>query len=175
MEATSPFQSPRHCGKALRNCLQSFPLLSRSIQVKAWMYDGGEDIHAAFRLSGEPVLPQISKLYGYKPTEQKKGSEIAANNIAKREYRKEYLDYWNSTANLTHNGQPVEAFISPLSPYPGVRPTEYHYYTYSTIINVLDYSSVAIPVTYVDKDVDAINTDYTPANPADQQVFEACK
>ncbi|KAL7952126.1 amidase signature domain-containing protein [Trichoderma barbatum] len=143
------------------------------IAVKAWMYDGGNDIHSAFGLSGEPVISQVSRRYGYKPVQQQKATEIAANNIDKRKYRKEYLDYWNSTAKLTHSGQPVEAFISPVSPYGGTRPNQYRYVTYSTIINVLDYSSVAIPVTCVDKNVDVVDPDYLPTNPADQQVFES--
>lgn len=139
------------------------------------MYEGGEDIHNSFGLSGEPVISHISRRYGNKPVEQKRASDIASNNIARRKYRKEYLDYWNSTANLTHSGQPVDAFISPVSPYGGTRPNTYHYVTYSTIINVLDYASVAFPVTYVDKNVDVVNADYTPANTDDQQVFESCK
>ncbi|KAL7930685.1 amidase signature domain-containing protein [Trichoderma chlorosporum] len=143
------------------------------IAVEAWMYDGGEDIHNALRLSGEPVITQISRRYGNRPIEQKTATEIAANNVARRRYRKEYLDYWNSTANLTQSGQPVEAFISPVSPYAGTKPNQYRYVTYSSIINVLDYTSVAFPVTQVDKDIDTIDTNYTPSNPADQQVFES--
>ncbi|QYS95360.1 Amidase [Trichoderma simmonsii] len=144
-----------------------------NIAIEAWMYEGGEDIHNAFGLSGEPVISHISRRYGNKPVEQKRASDIAANNIARRKYRKEYLDYWNSTSNLTHSGQPVDAFISPVSPYGGTRPNTYHYVTYSTIINVLDYSSVAFPVTYVDKNVDVVDDGYVAANPADQQVFES--
>ena len=139
------------------------------------MFDGGNDIHAAFALSGEPVIPQISKVYGIASVEQKRACDIAATNIAKRKYQKEYLEYWNSTAGKTRDGHPVEAFIAPLVPYAGGRRDAYHYYTYSAIVNCLDYTAVAIPVTQVDKTVDVVDREYKPANAQDQQVFETCE
>ncbi|KAK5994234.1 Acetamidase [Cladobotryum mycophilum] len=142
------------------------------ISLQTWMFDGGEDIHAQFRLSGEPVIPQISKLYGIEPFAQKHASDVAAINVAKRNYQKEYMDYWNSSAAKTQSGQPVDAVIMPLAPYPAARPNEFHYYHYSMIINCLDYSSVAIPVTQVDKNIDIADRDYTPANAKDQHAHD---
>lgn len=55
-------------------------------------------------------------------------SGIAATNIAKRMYQKEYMDYWNSTSSLTGNGEPVDAVIIPLSPFAAVRPGMYDYH-----------------------------------------------
>lgn len=52
------------------------------------MYDGGVDIHVSFNLSGEPIPPQILNLIGTKPSRQMNVSEIAANNVTKREYQK---------------------------------------------------------------------------------------
>jgi amidase len=34
--------------------------------------------------------------------------------IALRDYRKAYLEYWNSTAALTGTGKPVDALIAPV-------------------------------------------------------------
>ena len=66
------------------------------ITFKTWVYDGGEDVHSAFALSGEPMSKQISMTYQDKPFKPFTASEIAATNVAKREYQKEYMDYWRS-------------------------------------------------------------------------------
>lgn len=149
--------------------------LAYSIQLKTWTYDGGIDVHGAFALSGEPIAPQVQKTYGNKPLEPVRASDISAVNVAKREWQKDYMEYWNSTTDLTGTGRPVDGFISPLAPFPAARPTKYSYYGYSTIINSLDYTSVVIPVTTVDKNVDAVDKSYKPLNDNDREVYEDCK
>jgi len=139
------------------------------------MYDGGTDIHGALSLSGEPLAPQISGLYGDKPSKEFSASEISANNVAKREYLKEYLDYWNSTQHLTETDRPVDAMIMPLAPFAAARPDTYKYYGYSSIINVLDYTSCAIPVTKADKSIDVVDADFTPMSDTDKDVADSCK
>ena len=82
-------------------------------------------------------------------------SEIAALNVEKREYQKQYMEYWNSTVELTGTGRPVDAVISPLAVHAASIPGKLNYEAgYSGIINVLDYSTVIIPVTYADKTID---------------------
>jgi amidase len=46
------------------------------------------------------------------------GFDIAEVNRKKREFQKEYMEYWNSTAELTGTGRPVDAIITPLAPMP---------------------------------------------------------
>lgn len=63
---------------------------------------GEETVKAGFRPSGETSVSayqlwQIQKL--------------------KRDMRQEYLDAWNDTAKSTGTGRPVDAIISPVSPY----------------------------------------------------------
>ena len=84
--------------------------------MSTWTYDGGADIHDALGLSGEPMVSQISGMYG-KKREEASASKISANNIAKREYQKDYMEYWNGTARLTTTGRPVDAIIAPLGEY----------------------------------------------------------
>ena len=101
-------------------------------------------------------------------------SQIAATNVAKREYQKEYMEYWNGTQDLTGTGRPVDAFIMPLAPFPAARPNMYDYYGYSTIINGLDYTACVIPVTTVDKKIDvAREEEYL--NDLDKKVAEGCE
>lgn len=85
-------------------------------------FDGGLDIHKCLDMSGEPIAARVGLLYGQKPFEQRDASFIAATNVAKRNYQKEYLDYWNGTAAITGTGQPVDAFIMPIAAVVGVRP-----------------------------------------------------
>lgn len=50
-------------------------------------------------------VPQIAGMYGTK-REEFNAIKIAAVNIAKREYQKEYMEYWNGTKDLTGTGRP---------------------------------------------------------------------
>jgi amidase len=70
---------------------------------------------------------QIKPAYGTRKAEYT-ASQIAAVNIQKREYQKEYMEYWNSTSALTGTGRPVEAIIAPVAPFPAARPEMYTYY-----------------------------------------------
>ena len=73
------------------------------------------------------MIPQISGIFGKRRAEAS-ASKIAANNIAKREYQKEYMEYWNSTAHSTSTGRPVDAIIAPLAPFAAAKPSRYNYY-----------------------------------------------
>lgn len=46
---------------------------------------------------------------------------------------------------------------------------------YTEIVNLLDYTSVVIPVTYADKDVDTFDEDYQPLNDKDDANWKACE
>lgn len=139
------------------------------------MYDGGTDIHAALGLSGEPIVPQVAILYGKKPHEQMNASEISATNVAKREYQKDYMEYWNSTVDLTTTGRPVDALIMPVAPFAAARRERYSHYGYSIVVNILDYTSCVIPVTHVDKSVDTPNIDLRPVSELDKKISQDCK
>jgi hypothetical protein len=44
---------------------------------------------------------QIARIYGEKPREQMNGEQIARNNVLKREFEREYLEYWNTHGHGT--------------------------------------------------------------------------
>lgn len=140
---------------------------------QSWIYDGGADVKGAFDLSGEPMSPQVEF---YKSLEKEfTGSEIAANNVRLRQLKKEYLDYWNSTTKLTSTGRPVDAIICPLAPFAAARPEKYTYYGYSTWVNALDVTSVVVPITTVNIEVDKKNGNYTALSDLDQQIQNDCE
>jgi amidase len=140
---------------------------------KSWVFDGGKDVKAAFALSGEPMSDQV-KFYASLDKEFT-ASEIAATNVELRALRKEYLDYWNSTAQKTSTGRAVDAIVSPLAPFPAARQGKYSYYGYSTWVNVLDYTSVVVPVTNVDKSVDVRDEGYKAIDDNDQKIQDSCR
>ena len=113
--------------------------------------------------------------YGKQPREQSNGTQIAALNVQKREYQKQYLEYWNDTIRLTGTGRPVDAMIMPLAPFAAARPERYKYYGYSTIINTLDYTSCVIPVTNVDRKIDRVDKDLMFVDELDSQIYNDCE
>jgi len=145
------------------------------IAGETWKYDGGADAHKAFALSGEPLVPQIAKVFGDKPVHEMKASEIAATNVRKREAQKEYLEYWNSTAQATKTKRPVDAVIAPVAPFTAARPNTFDYVGYSIFVNVLDYTSVVIPVTTADKKVDVWSEGTEPQGDIDKFTFDTCE
>ncbi|ERF71857.1 hypothetical protein EPUS_01772 [Endocarpon pusillum Z07020] len=135
----------------------------------AWKYDGGADIHSAVALSGEPLAQQLS-VFGDKPEKQYSAAEISANNVALREWRKQYMDYWNSTTEFTGTGRPVDGVITAAAPFAAAPPLGYTYYGYTMFVNGLDYTSVVIPVTTVDKSLDVVDHSYQPLNDIDKTI-----
>ena len=147
-----------------------------SLGFKTWVFDGGANVHSAFSLSSEPIAPQMQSLFSPSgPTGEQSASHIAEVNRDLRAYKKEYMDYWNSTEELTGTGRPVDAFIMPLAPFAAARPHKYKDYGYSLIVNVLDYTSVVVPVTNVDKDVDVVDEKFEPMSDIDADVQKDCK
>lgn len=125
--------------------------------------DGGADLTHHFSLSGESKATQVIINEGGTLSM----TELAALNVAKREYQKQYMDYWNRTAELTGTGRPVDGLLCPLAPHAAVIPKEYHYVGYTSFVNVLDYTSVAVPVTFADKNIDV--------RPGDASIAEAAE
>ena len=149
----------------------------RAIQMiqGSWGYDGGKSIFDHFNASGEPVSHQIALVYGKEPREEWSFSKVAENNVAKREYEKEYLDYWNSTESLTGLGRPVDAIIAPTAEIAAIRPDGLTYGGYTTAFSALDYTIVTVPVTTVQKDRDVLDDAFKPLNDFDGKVQAGCK
>jgi amidase len=96
-------------------------------------------VRGAFALSGEPMSDQVASNFG-PPSPEYTASQIAAVNVEKRQYQKEYMEYWNSTSALTGTGRPVEAVIGPVAPFAAARPNMYKYYGMCFYLNS-DYLS----------------------------------
>ncbi|KAJ5923244.1 hypothetical protein N7454_008489 [Penicillium verhagenii] len=135
--------------------------IAHDLAARVFEMDGGIDMRHHFSLSGEGKATQV--IVSEEGIELK-ASAISAINITKREYQKQYMDYWNSTVELTGTGRPVDGVFCPLAPHAAVIPGQYGHVGYTTFVNVLDYTTVSIPVTFADKSVDV--------GPADISVSE---
>ena len=120
------------------------------------------------------MADQVKQSYGDAARDQMNASQIAATNVAKREFQKEYMEYWNSTKALTDTGRPVDAVIAPLAPFTAARPKRYKYYGYSTFVNLLDYTSCVIPVTTADQNTDVMDKEFEPLSDEDRAVADLC-
>lgn len=121
------------------------------------------------------MAPQISN-FDRKPVVQADASKIAATNVAKRAMQKEYMEYWNSTKDVTKTGRPVDAVISPAMPFAAARPTKFVYVGYTMWVNVLDYTAATVPVTKCDKNIDKKDdAPYESLNARDKTIHESCK
>ncbi|KAL4941732.1 hypothetical protein BDV06DRAFT_212437 [Aspergillus oleicola] len=130
--------------------------------------DGCYDVYDAVHLSGEPFVPEITNLFPNgkprAPLPLPEYEEIVRNM---KDYRKRYLDHWSSTAEQTGD-RPVEALLSPVTPYAGVLPGKFFPSSYTSSVNVLDYTSIVIPVTLADKRIDVVSPNFKALSEEDR-------
>ncbi|KAK8098367.1 uncharacterized protein PG998_013853 [Apiospora kogelbergensis] len=141
------------------------------LTYKTWLYDGGADVRKDFALSGEPWAVQTLDIWQERP--QADASSIAENNRALRQCRKEYLDYWNSTAassGTAERHRPADVFVAPCAPFAAARPGRYDYIGYTSFVNGLDLPSVVVPITKVDRTDDVVDTSYQPVSELDKKI-----
>ncbi|EXJ78711.1 acetamidase [Capronia coronata CBS 617.96] len=131
---------------------------------KIYSSDGGQDIFSVLKESGEPAIPNIKDLVN--PSYPKLDmNEIWEVQRQKWIYQMEYLEQWRQReADL---GREIDAFIAPITPTAAVRHNQFKYYGYASAINLLDWTSVVVPVTFADKAVDKKNTDFKPLTEID--------
>lgn len=136
--------------------------------------DGASTYHNAFAISGEPSAQVLAASYGTSPRSPSSVTAGFAINVAKREARQAYMDYWNSASQLTKTGRAVDAVIAPIRPLPAARRGDEDALSYTSWVNVLDYSSLAIPVTTVDEEVDRVKNGLVPRSESEKGIWESC-
>lgn len=93
--------------------------------------------------------------------------------LQKWNYQCEYLEQWRLLEEKL--GRELDAIIAPMTPTAAVRHNQFKYYGYASAINLLDFTSVVVPVTFADKNVDKAKRDYKGMNDMDKQVQDECK
>ncbi|KAE8356021.1 Acetamidase [Aspergillus coremiiformis] len=134
---------------------------------KIYAADGSTDVYKHINASGEPAIPNIKDLLN--PDLAKADvNEIWDMQLQKWQYQREYLDKWREWEEQT--GKELDAIIAPVAPTAAIRHNQFRYYGYASIFNLLDLTSVVVPVTFADKTVDHKAGDYQPVNDIDRAV-----
>ncbi|CAH0027283.1 unnamed protein product [Clonostachys rhizophaga] len=134
---------------------------------KVYASDGGVDVHKTLEESGEPPIPNFADLLN--PSLPKATmNELWDVQLQKWNYQCKYLEAIR--AFETKHGRELDAIIAPITPTAAVRHNQFKYYGYATAINVLDFTSVVVPVTFADKNIDTANGQFKPLNDMDALV-----
>lgn len=134
--------------------------------------DGGKDIHAALSASGEPAIPNINDLVN--PDLPSADLNTAWDvQLKKWNFQMEYLEKWRKLEDKL--GKEMDAFVMPITPTAAIRHNQFKYYGYASAINLLDLTSVVVPVGFADKGKDGKVEDYKPLNGMDKIVQAECK
>jgi amidase len=143
--------------------------------IKMFQADGGKDVQKSLDLSGEPLMP--GAFVGSTKTEL----SVYENwqlNLSRTNYAIKYLEKWNKTKDITTTGRPIDGIISPICGLPAY-PNGFRLgIGYTGIVNLLQLSSVILPITRVDLQLDQITDEYRGieiASEADQATKELYK
>lgn len=139
---------------------------------KIYAGDGGTDVFGTLKKSGEPAIPNFKELID--PSLPKVDvNELWDVQLQKWNFQMEYLEQIRlAEAKL---GREVDAIVAPITPTAAVRHNQFKYYGYATAINLLDFTSVVVPVTFADKNVDKKDEGYKPITEIDGVVQAECK
>lgn len=132
--------------------------------------DGATDIMTTLKESGEPSIPNIGNL----PWPSKLDiNGLWDVHLQKYAFQCEYLEQIRLAEERL--GKEIDAIITPVAPSAAVRHDKFSYYGYTNIVNLLDFTSVVVPVMFADKDTDKKDEDYMPLSETDKAIHEECK
>ncbi|KAH8797753.1 amidase signature domain-containing protein [Xylogone sp. PMI_703] len=129
--------------------------------------DGGADIFEALKISGEPAIPNIDDLVN-PSIKAVNMNQLWDAQLKKWNFQCEYLEQFRLVEEEL--GREIDAIIAPITPTAAIRHNQFKYYGYASAINLLDFTSVVVPVTWADKNVDKKQEGYTPMNEIDKLV-----
>jgi amidase len=129
--------------------------------------DGGADIFKDLKASGEPAIPNFKDLINPELTKVDM-NELWDVQLQKWKYQTEYLEQFRLMEQQL--GKEIDAIIAPITPTAAIRHNQFKYYGYASVINLLDFTSVVVPVTFADKNIDKKKVNYKPLNEIDKAV-----
>lgn len=134
--------------------------------------DGGADIHGVLQESGEPAIPNINDLVrpDIKAVSIPELWEVQRQKWA---YQCEYLTQWRAMEEKL--GKEMDAIICPITPTAAIRHNQFKYYGYASVINLLDFTSVVVPVTFADKAKDGKDAGFKALGDMDALVQDECE
>jgi amidase len=134
--------------------------------------DGGTDIFNTLKESGEPAIPNFKDLIN--PSLPKVDmNELWDAQLKKWAFQSEYLEQFRLAEEKL--GKEIDAIIAPITPTAAIRHNQFKYYGYASAINLLDFTSVVVPVIFADKSIDKKKEEHKPINDMDKIVQEECE
>jgi amidase len=132
--------------------------------------DGGTDVFDTLKESGEPAIPNFADLIN--PSLPKIDmNQLWDVHLKKWTYQMEYLE--QIRLKEKELGREIDAIIMPITPTAAIRHNQFKYYGYASAVNLLDFTSVVVPVTFADKAVDR-KEEYEPLSEMDKIVQAEC-
>jgi amidase len=99
-------------------------------------------------------------------------NELWDVQLKKWAYQSEYLEqFCLAEAQL---GKEIDAIIAPITPTAAVRHNQFKYHGYASAINLLDFPTVVVLVTFADKNIDKKSQDSKPLSEIDKIALAEC-
>ncbi|KAH9935683.1 general amidase [Fomitopsis serialis] len=144
-----------------------------------WKAGAAEDFQVTTSETGEPIISTMSVVEGVGEPDMSVRPDptgISAYALwqiqkARADLRKEYLDHWQKTAEISGTGRPVDAIISPGAPFVAPPHGRNNYSNYTKVLNALDYPAVTFPVTRVDLSLDAKKPAHQFLSETDEAIY----
>ncbi|KAF7946032.1 uncharacterized protein EAE97_005070 [Botrytis byssoidea] len=118
---------------------------------KIYSSDAGKDIRTDLSASGEPPIPNIEDFANTTDTPLSL-NELWDINLQRWAYQCEYLEQFRIMEEKL--GREIDAIVAPVSATAAIRHDRFVYYGFTNVINLLDFTSVVVPVLFADKRVD---------------------
>lgn len=95
-------------------------------------------------------------------------NQLWDTHLKKWDYQNGYLEKWRELEE--QQGKELDAIIAPITATAAIRHNQFRYYGYASVINLLDFTSVVVPVTFADKNLDSKKENYQPLSELDGTV-----
>ncbi|CAK7891813.1 hypothetical protein CAAN1_19S00210 [[Candida] anglica] len=137
--------------------------------------DGYQEIADECANSGEPIMEEVLSFGGGGDTLPPGISHIHEYwemGKFRYEYQQKVDEYWLSTASQTSTGRPIDGIISPIWESCSFKAEDIGLFSlcYTDTFNILDYSSITVPITTADKDIDLKDSSYDPISDHDKAI-----
>lgn len=132
-----------------------------------FLSDGGKHVREYVALAKEPFFADMAL---YETTKEMGVALLWDLHAERTELVNKYTQRWSDTKATTSTGRPIDALIMPTTPFASVKGGEFRYVGYTLPFNAMDYAAGTFPVTRADKEVDVVDTEYTPRNETDAYV-----
>jgi amidase len=126
--------------------------------------DRGAAIRRALALSDEPAISNVKEVVEVNSPRVDLASFWKIQND-KYTYQKEYLALWQQQSH-------IDGWILPVALHAAIKHNNYKHYGYTTLINLLDWPAMTIPVTFADKEQDIKDMQYKSMNDLDMKIYE---